>query len=254
MFLFIAVTPAVQAAGFFRLDNISPQLLSSEFCCEKSAHWPTCESLQACSQCNNILHKNSVASRAERVSWREAFYGFCMSLNVAFLALVYYPAAAEGALAEVDKKLLFLQLAQFSHPALRVLNVQRWKNFGKMEKCKRIFFVNDWLKVLDINQAETGGDFWNFDPFQTAFIEINTEPGLSRVVSVSNICWCTGHFCNSSVCPCKQVFLEKQRLFCSHTMHHVSLANFKTFGFLLYHNPTWTDIFLITRNSTLCAG
>ena len=156
-------------------------------------------------------------------------------------------------------------MAQFSHSALLVLNVQWCKNFGKMEKCKLKFFVNDWLKVLDINQAETGGDFWNFDPFQTAFIEINTELGLSRAselsktaawrvkISVSNI-WCTGHFCNSSVCPCKQVFLEKQRLFCSNTMHHVSLANFKTFGFLLYHNPTWTDIFFITRNSTLCFG
>ena len=65
-----------------------------------------------------------------------------MSLNVAFLALVYYPAAEE-ALGRSKKLLSLSPIGALFPLALLVLNVQRWKNFGKMEKCKRIFFVND---------------------------------------------------------------------------------------------------------------
>ena len=88
-------------------------------------------------RCNNILHKNSLsraslAPGAVRVSWQEAFYGFCMSLNVAFLALVYYPEAEEAFSSEVKSSSLSPIAALFPLAALLVLNVQAmeklWKN------------------------------------------------------------------------------------------------------------------------------
>ena len=121
--------------------------------------------------------------QAERVSWQEAFYGFCMSLNVAFLALVYHPAAEEAFSRSKKPPLSLSGNWRTFHTSI---TAAKCPSDGKtLEKCRNanwVFFVNDWLKVPDINQAETGGDFWNFDPFQTTFIEINTQPGLSRAV------------------------------------------------------------------------
>ena len=72
---------------------------------------------------------------AERVSWQEAFYGFCMSLNVAFLALVYYPAAEE-ALARSKKLLSLSPIGAIFAPSITAAKCpvmeKLWKN-GEMQ-------------------------------------------------------------------------------------------------------------------------
>ena len=76
--------------------------------------------------CTKILSR----AVAERVSWQEAFYGFCMSLNVAFLALVYHPAAEE-AFSKSKKLSLSLAIGSLFTPALLLLNVQVMEKLWK---------------------------------------------------------------------------------------------------------------------------
>ena len=90
--------------------------------------------------CTKILSR----AVAERVSWQEAFYGFCMSLNVAFLALVYHPAAEE-AFSKSKKPSLSLPGNWLTFHS--GITAAKCPSDGKtLEKCRNAnleFFVND---------------------------------------------------------------------------------------------------------------